>query len=48
MTRITQENRLYEERVKENQAKLKLSTQLPHLVSNVGEILDVEQEEEEG
>lgn len=48
MTRITQENRLFDSRVQENQAKLKMSTQLPHLVANVGEILDVEEETEEG
>ena len=48
MTRITQENRLYDERVKENQAKLKMSTQLPHMVANIGEIIDVEEEEDEG
>ena len=48
MTRITQENRLYEQRIKENQEKLKMSTQLPHMVANVGELLDVEEEEEEG
>ena len=48
MTRITQDNRLYDARVQENQAKLKMSTQLPHLVANVGEILDIEEEEEEG
>ena len=48
MTRITQENRLYDQRIKENQEKLKLSTQLPHMVANVGELLDVEEEEEEG
>jgi len=34
--------------VKENQEKLKLSTQLPHMVANVGEILDVEDEDDEG
>ena len=48
MTRINQENRLYDQRIKENQEKLKLSTQLPHMVANVGELLDIEEEEEEG
>jgi len=48
MTRVNQENRLYEARVRENQEKLKMSTQLPHMVANVGELLDVEDEEEEG
>ena len=32
-------------RLKENREKLKLSTQLPHMVANVGEILDPEEEE---
>jgi len=36
-----------EGRVKENKDKLSLSTQLPHMVANVGEILDVEDDEEE-
>ena len=48
MTRINQENRLYDERIKENNAKLKMSTQLPHMVSNIGELIDVEEELEEG
>lgn len=48
MTRVTQENRLYDARVHENQEKLKMSTQLPHMVANVGELLDIEEEEEEG
>lgn len=48
MTRITQENRLYDARVRENQEKLKMSTQLPHMVANVGELLDVEEDAEEG
>jgi len=48
MTRITQEIRLYDDRVKENNAKLKMSTQLPHMVSNVGELIDVEEELDEG
>jgi ATP-dependent 26S proteasome regulatory subunit len=33
-------------RLKENREKLKLSTQLPHMVANVGEILEPEEEEE--
>ena len=48
MTRITQENRLYDARVAQNQEKLKLNTALPHLIANIGEILDVEEEPEEG
>ena len=48
MTRITQEQRLFDARLHENNEKLKMSTQLPHLVANVGELLDVEVEEDEG
>ena len=48
MTRINQENRLYDARIRENQEKLKMQTQLPHMVANVGELLDVEEEAEEG
>lgn len=33
-------------RLKENKEKLKLNTQLPHMVANVGEILDAEEEED--
>jgi hypothetical protein len=32
--------------LKENREKLKLNTQLPHMVANVGEILDPEEEED--
>lgn len=32
-------------RVKDNREKLKLSTQLPHMVANVGEILEAEEED---
>lgn len=35
-----------EKRLKQNQEKLKLNTQLPHMVANVGEILDAEEEED--
>ena len=33
-------------RLKENREKLKLNTQLPHMVANVGEILEPEEEED--
>lgn len=33
-------------RLAENNNKLKLSTQLPHMVANVGELLDPEEEDE--
>ena len=32
-------------RLKENREKLKLNTQLPHMVANVGEILEPEEED---
>ena len=48
MNKLTQDSKMLDARVKENQEKLKLSTQLPHIVANVGEILDVEDEEDEG
>ena len=37
-----------EKRLKENREKLKMSTQLPHMVANIGEILDPEEEDEDG
>jgi len=48
MTKINQNCKQYDARIKENQEKLKMSTQLPHMVANVGEILDVEDDEDEG
>jgi len=47
ITRMQQETKQYEARVKENQEKIKLSTRLPHLVATVGEILDVIDEEDD-
>jgi 26S proteasome regulatory subunit T5 len=47
ITRITNEIKNYDLRVKENKEKLKMSTTLPHMVANVGEILDVEEDEED-
>ena len=35
-------------RLKENREKLKLNTQLPHMVANVGEILEPEEDDEAG
>lgn len=35
-------------RLKENREKLKLNTQLPHMVANVGEILEPEEDEDGG
>ena len=48
ITRVTTENKQLDARIKENQEKLKMCTQLPHMVANVGELLDVEDEAEEG
>jgi 26S proteasome regulatory subunit T5 len=47
ITRINNEIKNYDLRVKENKEKLKLSTQLPHMVANVGEILDADDDEED-
>jgi len=47
ITRITNEIKNYDLRIKENKEKLKMSTTLPHMVANVGEILDVEDDEED-
>lgn len=46
--RIANENKQLDARIKENQEKLKMSCQLPHMVANVAELLDVEDEDEEG
>ena len=47
-TKVTNENKTYDLRIKENQEKIKMSTRLPHLVSTVGEIIDWVEDEEEG
>ena len=47
-TSMTNTNRGLDARIAKNQEKLKMSTQLPHMVANVNEILDVEDEAEEG
>jgi len=47
ITRINNDIKNLDARVKENKDKLNLSTQLPHMVANVGEILDVEEEDED-
>ncbi len=47
ITRIAKEIQNFDLRIKENQEKLKMSTQLPHMVANVGEILDVEEDDED-
>lgn len=48
MTNISHENRLFDARIAENNQKLKMSTALPHMIANVGELLDVEEEADEG
>lgn len=47
ITRITNEIKNYDLRIKENKEKLKMSTTLPHMVANVGEILDADDDEED-
>lgn len=45
--RLTHEQNALKERIKENADKIKLNKQLPYLVGNVVEILDLETEDEE-
>ncbi len=45
--RLTHERAGLAERVKENHEKIKLNNQLPYLVSNIVEVLEVDPEEEE-
>ncbi len=47
ITRVTHEIKDLDARVKENKEKLTMSTQLPHMVANVGEILDNDEEDDE-
>jgi len=47
MARLQSEIKGYDLKLKDNNERLKLSTQLPHLISNIGEILDVEDEDAE-
>jgi 26S proteasome regulatory subunit T5 len=44
--RLTLEYNAMKEKIKENQEKIKLNKQLPYLVGNVVEILDVNPEDE--
>jgi len=46
-SRLEHENRNIKGRVDENKEKIKLNKQLPYLVSNVIEILDLSDEEED-
>lgn len=47
ITRLTNEIKNLDGRIKENKEKLSMSTQLPHMVANVGEILDADEDEED-
>jgi len=47
ITRVTNEIKNLDGRIKENKEKLNMSTQLPHMVANVGEILDAEEDDED-
>lgn len=44
--RLTHEKTGLAERIKENHEKIKLNNQLPYLVGNIVEVLDVDPEEE--
>jgi len=45
-TNLNKKTQDMERRLKENREKLKMSTQLPHMVANIGEILDPEEDDE--
>jgi len=45
--RLTHEIKTIEEKTKDNKEKIKLNRQLPHLVANVAEILELEKEEDD-
>jgi 26S proteasome regulatory subunit T5 len=47
MTRFQKEVKDLDLHIKENKEKLNMSTQLPHMVANVGEILDAENEDDD-
>lgn len=47
MTRFQKEVKDLDQRIKENKEKLNMSTQLPHMVANVGEILDAENDDDD-
>jgi 26S proteasome regulatory subunit T5 len=46
-TRLSLEQSALKEKIKENKEKIKLNNQLPYLVSNIVEVLDVKPEEDE-
>lgn len=45
--KLTHEKKMMSEKIKENEEKVKLNKQLPYLVGNIVEILDIDEEEEE-
>lgn len=47
VTRLNLDQNSYKEKVKENKEKIKLNNQLPYLVGNIVEVLDIKPEEEE-
>ena len=47
VNRITHENNAQAEKIKDNKEKIKLNKQLPYLVANVSEILDLEPTQDE-
>lgn len=47
ITRLGNEGKNLDLRIKENKEKLNMAQQLPHMVANVGEILDNDDEEDE-
>ena len=47
-TNVKRQHDNLERRLKENREKLRLNTQLPHMVANVGEILEPEEDDEGG
>eukprot|EP00954_Amorphochlora_amoebiformis_P006844 534317-Amorphochlora_amoeboformis.AAC.1 len=47
VSRLTLENKNIEAKIKENQEKIKMNKQLPYLVANVIEILDLNEDEKE-
>jgi 26S proteasome regulatory subunit T5 len=46
-TRLTLEQDTLKEKIKENKEKIKLNNQLPYLVGNIVEVLDIQPEEDE-
>jgi 26S proteasome regulatory subunit T5 len=47
LTTVSREIKDLDARIKENKDKIAMSTQLPHMVANVGEILDADEDDED-